>query len=138
MRLTNAELQRQLARIAPRPDVQRALAVLASRNVKQSSLNPIQSTAVEVLQLWKTRALISKHTGYRIPGVSGLIARLSTVAADAKIDQYNLESDTSAGSIFIDSATGDFLGDTLVEKREKSQEMLNLDAELFGPSKRSA
>lgn len=138
MRLTNAELQRQLGRTAPKADVQRALAMLACRNVKQSSLNPIQSTAAEVLQLWKTRERVSKHTGYRIPGVSGLIARLSRITADAKIEQYNLESDTSAGSIFIDFATGDFLGDTLVEKREKSREMLDLDAELFGASKKSA
>jgi hypothetical protein len=43
-----------------------------------------------------------------------------------------------AGSLFFDHKTGAFLGDTIVERRAKSQETLDLEAQLLQPSRKSA
>jgi hypothetical protein len=91
-----------------------------------------------MLSLWKTREKTSALHGLEIPGVSHLIARLSLLPASALVEQYNVDSESSAGSIFIDPATGDFLGDTIVERRAKSRRMLDFEAELLQSTRKSA
>jgi hypothetical protein len=91
-----------------------------------------------VLSLWKTRKKTSALSGLVIPGLSNLIARVGQLPLDTRIEQYNLEDGSSTGSIFFDPASGKFLGDTIMERRDKSQQMLEMETELFQASRRSA
>jgi len=138
MSLSVSILRDRLAQSSPSGDVQRALAMLKSQNLEPSRLNPVQSSADELLSLWKTREQTSALSGLVIPGVASLNARLSKLPSNAQIEQYNFDTKSRSGSIFIDSATGEFLGDTIVERRGKSQQMLELEAQLFQPSRKSA
>jgi hypothetical protein len=138
MSLSLSALRLRLAQSAQSAAARRALSVLKSEDLKTSRLNPVRSTASEVLSLWITRRKTSNLRGFVIPGVARLNSQLSQLAPNALVDQYNIENVTSVGSIFIDHATGEFLGDTIVERRTKSQEMLDLEAQLFQTSRKSA
>jgi hypothetical protein len=138
MKLTAATLRSRLAKTEPYELVQRAVAMLDSQGLHSSSINPVRNTAEEVLRLWATREKISRYRGNEIPGVAYLNSRLGRLLPEAPVDQYNFSNETSAGSIFIDPATSEFLGDTIVKRRPKSREMLDLEAQLFQPSRKSA
>jgi hypothetical protein len=123
----------------PRSDAaRRATAILHSQKSTSSPLNPIRSAADKVLQLWKTREAISEHTGFQIPGVSAFNRQLERLSSDTEVDQCNLDSDLKSGSIFIEVSTGRLLGETIVEKRDKTNEVLELESALFSPSRKSA
>ena len=98
----------------------------------------MRNAALDVLILWRTREKTSALGGLVIPGVASLNSKLSKLAPNALVEQYSFGNPSSVGSIFIDPASGEFLGDTIVPRRTKSQEMLDLDAELFGSSRKSA
>jgi hypothetical protein len=138
MSLSVSALRRHLAQSAQPNAAQRLLAVLDSQDLRPSSLNPVRSTALDVLRLWETREKTSALSGPVIPGVANLNAHLSQLPPNAPVEQYSFDTKLRAGSIFIDPATGEFLGDTIVERHPKSQEMLDLEAELFQPSRKSA
>jgi hypothetical protein len=138
MSLSIHALRDRLNQTSPSSLVERALAMLDSQKLVPSKLNPTCNIASELLALWKTREKISGHTGHRIPGVAELNARLSHLSPNAQVEQYSFDNELSSGSIFIDPASGEFLGDTIVERRAKSQQMLELEAELLQPSRKSA
>jgi len=104
----------------------------------QSRQKPDVNNAAEVLSLWQIRCKNTAITGVAIPGAPELIRNLTQMPPDAEIEQYGFTGEKLAGSIFIKRQTGEFLGDTIVERRPKSQEMLQLEAELLQPSRKSA
>jgi hypothetical protein len=138
MSMSISSLRLRLIRSAQGGATQRALAMLDSEDLKTSGLNPIRNTAMEVLSLWKTREKTSALKGLVIPGVSNLNAQLSKLPSDAQVEQYNVENGSSIGSIFLDPATGEFLGDTIVKRRSKSRHMLDLETQFFHSSRKSA
>jgi hypothetical protein len=138
MSLSVSTLRLRLAQSSPSGDVQRALAILESQDLEPSRLNPVRSTVDETFRLWKTREQTSALSGLLIPGVASLNDRLSKLPSNAQVEQYNFDTKSSSGSIFIDPATGEFLGDTIVERRAKSRQMLDLEAQLFQSSRKSA
>jgi hypothetical protein len=138
MSLNLSALRLRLTQSGPSGPVQRALAMLDSQKLKASGLNPVRNTARDVLSLWKTRKKTSAISSLVIPGVSDLIARVSQLPLGAPVEQYNFDSESSSGSIFMDPATGEFLGDTIVERHSKSRQMVELETQLFQSSRRSA
>jgi hypothetical protein len=138
MSFSVSTLRLRLAQLSPSGDVHRALAMLESQDLEPSKLNPVRSTADELFRLWKTREQTSALSGLVIPGVASLNARLSKLPSNAQVEQYNFETKSTSGSIFIDPATGEFLGDTIVERRGKSQQMVELESQLFQSSRKSA
>jgi hypothetical protein len=138
MSLSNSTLRNRLIHSTPRGAADRALAILDSQEVEASKLNPVCNTAGDLLNLWKTREITSRHGGFVIPGLSDLNARLDLLPPSSQVEQYNFDSESSSGSIFIDSATGEFLGDTIVERHNKSQQMIEFEDQLFRPSRKSA
>jgi len=87
----------------------------------------------EVLSLWQTRHQITKITGMSIPGVHTLIENLQKMVPGQEVEQYGFTGDKLAGSLFFNCQTGEFLGDTIVERRPKSQAMLDLEDQLIDP-----
>jgi len=86
-----------------------------------------------VLDIWQLRHNNTDITGLVIPGASFLIKNLKRMPADAPVEQYGFTGKSRAGCIFFDHRTGAFLGDTIVERRPKSQTMLDLEDELIDP-----
>ncbi|MGB6743571.1 MAG: hypothetical protein WBE38_07920, partial [Terracidiphilus sp.] len=70
--------------------------------------------------------------------VRDLLRNLKELPEDSEVEQFGFTGDRLAGSLFFDHGTGAFLGDTIVERRAKSQQMLDLEAELLQPSRKSA
>jgi len=138
MSLDTSALRLLLAQKTPEAIAMRALALLDAQGVTAGRLNPIHTTAASALSLWRTRERISKHTGTKIPGVASLNSRLSRLLPDAIVEQYNFDSDHWAGSIFIDPAKGEFLGDTIVQRRPNSRKMLSFEDEPLQPARKSA
>lgn len=99
---------------------------------------PDVNNVAEILSLWQVRYKNTAITDVAIPGASELIRNLMQMPPDAEIEQYGFTGEKLAGSIFLERQTGEFLGDTIVERRPKSQEMLQLEAELLQPSRKSA
>jgi hypothetical protein len=131
-------LRSRLAEAKSSGVVKRALEMLDSQGIRASALNPVHSRADELLQLWRTREQIAQHRGTLIPGIAYLNARLSELAPEAMVEQYNFDNEKWGGSIFIDPATGDFLGDSIVKRRPKSRQMQELEAQLIRPSRKTA
>jgi hypothetical protein len=138
MSLTVSALRRRLAKARPANAVRRSLELLDAQDLEPSRFNPVRNAALDVLILWRTREKTSALGGLVIPGVASLNSKLSKLAPNALVEQYSFGNPSSVGSIFIDPATGEFLGDTIVERRAKSQEMLDFEAQLFQPSRKSA
>jgi len=138
MSLDIASLRSILVQGKPENAAGRVLAVLDSPDLTVGRLNPIRNSAGKVLSLWRTREKISKHTGTCIPGVAHLNSHLSRMSPDAMVDQYNFDTGTLAGSIFIDPSTGKFLGDTIVERNNKYRQGKDLEDRVSEPSRKSA
>lgn len=100
--------------------------------------NPSVNNAADVLRLWQVRHKNTEITGVTIPGAPALIDNLMKMPPDAEVEQYGFTGEKLTGSIFFNSQTGEFLGDTIVERRAKSQQMLDLEAQLLSPSRKSA
>jgi hypothetical protein len=80
---------------------------------------------------------LSTPTGI-VGGIRSLVERLRTMTPEAEIEQFGFTGKRFAGSVFFDCAGGEFLGDTIVERRAKSRQMLDLEAQLFQSSRKSA
>jgi hypothetical protein len=138
MNLSLSDLRIFLSQLPPSDSGRRALAILNSQDFREDELHSVRNTAREVLGIWRTREKTSALSGVVIPGVASLNTKLSKLSPETPVDQYGFNTPSSAGSIFIDPATGQFLGDTIVKRRGKSQQMLDLEAQLFSPSRKSA
>jgi hypothetical protein len=95
--------------------------------------SPSLNDVAVVLDIWQLRNDNTGITGLNIPGAPSLIKKLKLMPANAKIEQYGLHGKKRAGCIFFDHRTGEFLGDTIVERRPKSQTMLDLEDQLIDP-----
>jgi hypothetical protein len=115
--------------------VQRFVNLNGIQSVKR---NPSVNNAADVLSLWQVRHKNTEITGVTIPGAPVLIDNLMKMSPDAEVEQYGFTGEKLAGSIFFNRQTGEFLGDTIVERRAKNQQMLDLEAQLLSPSRKSA
>jgi len=107
---------------------------LANLNGFKSVLkSPFLNHAAAVLDIWQLRHNNTDITGLVIPGAPFLIENLKRMVADAPVEQYGIHGKRRAGCIFFDHQTGEFLGDTIVERRAKSQQMLDLEDQLIDP-----
>jgi hypothetical protein len=117
---------------------ERASGLIASNQLDYLPPKPVINSVSEVLSLWQVRQKITDMTGFAIPGAQILIQNLSKLSEDSEVEQFGFTGDRLAGSLFFDHKTGAFLGDTIVERRAKSQETLDLEAQLLQPSRKSA
>jgi hypothetical protein len=92
----------------------------------------------EVLSLWEVRYNNKDITGVNIPGAPVLIENLKQMLPEEEVEQYGFTGEKLAGSVFFNRRTGEFLGDTIVKRRAKTQEILDLEARLLHPSRKSA
>jgi hypothetical protein len=105
---------------------------LANLNGFKSILkSPVINNVAAILDIWQLRHNNTQITGVAIPGAPFLIHNLKRMPADAAVDQYGLHGKKRAGCIFLDHWTGEFLGDTIVERREKSSGIYALEAKLI-------
>jgi hypothetical protein len=107
-------------------------------NLESVGQEPVINSAAEVLSLWQVRQKISLMTGVSIPGVQVLIRNLKELSKDSEVEQFGFTGDEQAGSLFFDRRTGAFLGDTIVARRAKSRQMLDLEERSLQPSRKSA
>jgi len=115
--------------------VQRFVNLNGIQSIKR---NPSVNNAADVLSLWQVRHKNTEITGVAIPGAPVLIDNLLKMPPDAEVEQYSFTGEKLAGSIFFNRQTGEFLGDTIVERRAKNQQMLDLEGQLLSPSRKSA
>jgi hypothetical protein len=94
---------------------------------------PFMNNVSEVLSLWQLRHRNTDITGVPIPGAPFLIQNLKQLPAETKVEQYGFTGKKRAGCIFFNHETGEFLGDTIVERRPKSQAMLDLEDHMIDP-----
>jgi hypothetical protein len=118
--------------------LRRARQFLRSNGLKTVRSKPAVRRASEILSIWKVREKNSNLTGVSIPGVETLVRNLEALAADSEVEQFGFTGDEFAGSLFFDRKTRHFLGDTIVERQEKSKRTLDLEAELLEPTRKSA
>lgn len=116
----------------------RANELIRSANLESAAPTSFVNSVTEVLSLWQVRQKISHKTDFTIPGVETLIGNLKALPAESVVEQFGFTGDKLAGSLFFDRKTGAFLGDTIVARRPKSQEMLDLEAQMLQPSRKSA
>lgn len=114
----------------------RALFEEAAEPLKR--MTPVRGKADETMRVWQTRLITSGLPILSLSGIRLLVRKLGTMQPDAEIEQYGLTGKEFAGSVFFDRASGEFLGDTIVKRRKKSQDMLKLDSRLIQPSRKSA
>ena len=101
-------------------------------------VKPVRGKVNETLRLWETRVKTSRLPSGSLRGIRSLVERLRTLAPEAEVEQFGFTGKGFAGSVFFDCASGEFLGDTIVERRAKSRQMLDLEAQLFQSSRKSA
>jgi len=102
------------------------------------TMNPVRSKASEALRVWQTRLITSGLPILSLNGIRMLVRKLGTVPPDTEIEQYGFTGKRFAGSVFFDGTSGRFLGDTIVKRHAKSQEMIALEDQLIRPSRKSA
>lgn len=95
--------------------------------------SPYVNNAGEALSVWQMRHQNADITGVVIPGAPALIANLKQLPPETEIDQFGFTGDKLVGCIFFHHQTGEFLGDTIVERRPKSQAMVDLEDQLIDP-----
>ena len=91
---------------------------------------PYITKADEARSFWQMRYENKDITGVIIPGAPALIRKLKQLKPDTEIDQFGFTGDKLVGCIFFHHHTGEFLGETIIERRPKSQAMRELEAEL--------
>lgn len=138
MSVTWSELVSRVDRLKFADAFQRVQTFVNWNDLHSARKKPVVNNAAEVLSLWQVRYKNTSITGVSIPGAPDLIRNLKRIPLDAEVEQYGFTGEKLAGSIFFDHETGEFLGDTIVERRAKSKEMLDLEAELLQPSRKSA
>jgi len=102
------------------------------------ALKPVHEKADETLRLWETRLKTSRLPSGSLSGIRSLVGKLRTMRPDAEIEQFGFTGKRFAGAIFFDFASGEFLGDTIVERRAKNSQMLHLETHVFQSSRKSA
>jgi hypothetical protein len=138
MSMTMDELLALMNRQAP-PEARRRFHALFEDCQKPSfAVKPVRGKADEALRLWKTRLKTSGLPSGSLRGIRSLVGQLRTLAPEAEIEQFGFTGKRFAGSVFFDCASGAFLGDTIVERRPKSRQMLELEAQLFQSSRKTA
>jgi hypothetical protein len=99
---------------------------------------PAVHSVSETLGIWSVRAKNSRMTGVSIPGARALVQNLKALPADSEVEQFSFTGEELAGSLFFSRKTREFLGDTIIQRRPKNGEMLDLQAELLEPTRKSA
>ena len=121
------------------PDaLQRVEEFIRTNALETVRLKPAVCSASEILSIWRVREKNSGITGLSIPGARTLVQNLKTLSADSEVEQFSFTGGELAGSVFFSRKTGRFLGDTIVQRRAKSKQLLDLEAELLQPSRKSA
>jgi hypothetical protein len=138
MSMTIDDLQTLMNREAPSGARKRFRALFEDGSRSSFVVKPVRAKADETLRLWETRLKTSRLPPGSLRGIRSLVERLRTMRPGAEIEQFGFTGTRFAGSVFFDRASGEFLGDTIVERRAKSRQMLDLEAQLFRSSRKSA
>jgi len=128
-----ADLDSRIDRIQDAESSLRVQSALHQRGARTVGEDALVNNASLVISIWQGRLETSKITGFSIPGAPGLIHKLAQMASDSQVEQYGFIGEKFAGCIFFDHQTGEFLGDTIVERRPKSQAMLDLEDQMIDP-----
>jgi hypothetical protein len=99
----------------------RVRSLLKSNGVRSTSSTPVHAAAKELVSVWETRLNNSQSTGKPIQGAQSLIDRLRQIPPEAKVEQFGFIGNAFSGSLFFDSASGEFLGDTVVSRSIQSK-----------------
>jgi hypothetical protein len=138
MSVTVDELLTRLNREAPPGSRKRFQALLEEGSTASFAVKPVRGKADETLRLWETRLKTSRLPSRSLKGIRSFVERLRAIPPEADIEQFGFTGKRFAGSVFFDRASGKFLGDTIVERHGKSQEMVEVEAQLFQSSRKFA
>ena len=107
--LSRLELQEASAALG------RARLLLELSSTRPVSPNPVRINAAEALRVWEARLqTASWHTGLSTQGIQSLVEKLRQMPPDAEIEQF--AGGAIAGSIFFNRQSGEFMGETIIEK----------------------
>jgi|SRR5579863_10452131 len=138
MSLSRRELLRRAESGAAPGAMRRIRALFESPHKMSEKLEPVRTSADATLHLWRTRLITSGLPLLSLNGIRLLVRKLQTLPPDTELEQYGLTGPTFAGNVYFHSSTGEFLGDTIVKHHAKSREMLELDARISHPSRKTA
>ena len=138
MTITMDDLLTLMNRKAPPGARSRFRALFEECREPSFAVRPVRGKADEALHLWETRLKTSGLPSGSLKGIRSLVERLRTMSPEAEVEQFGFTGKRFAGSVFFDVPSGEFLGDTIVERRAKSRQMLDFEAQLFQSSRKSA
>jgi hypothetical protein len=138
MSMTMGDLLTRLNREAPPGSRKRFRAIFEEGSTPSFAVKPVRGKADETLRVWETRLKTSRLPSGSLKGIRSFVDRLRAMPPEAEIDQFGFTGKRFAGSVFFDRASGKFLGDSIVERRTKSRQMVELEAQLFQSSRKSA
>lgn len=132
------DLLTRLNREAPPESRKRFRDLFEEVSTPSFAIKPVRGKAEETLRLWETRLKTSRLPSGSLKGIRSFVDRLRAMPPEADIEQFGFTGKRFAGSVFFDRATGKFLGDTIVERQSKSRQMVEIEAQLFQSSRKSA
>jgi hypothetical protein len=138
MSSTWQELMTRMPTVEDAESIARVEAFIRLNNLQSVHPRSVVNRADAILDIWQVRHKNTSITGVPIPGISTLLHNLRRLPPDARVDQYGFTGNYLAGSLFFYRTTGEFLGDTIVERRPKSKKMLELESHILGSSRKSA
>jgi hypothetical protein len=115
--LSRLELQEGSAALS------RARLLLELSSTRPVSPTPVRINAAEALRVWETRLRTTWLTGPSTQGIQSLVEKLRQMEPDAEIEQFGFTGAAIAGSIFFNRQSGEFVGETIVDK-PKAKELI--------------
>jgi hypothetical protein len=91
-------------------EMRRAKALIADEDTRPVSERVGVGPVSEVLSIWGTRLKNTAITGKEILGLRDLVSRLHSLGDATKLEQFGFSGPRSAGSLFFEHGTDEFVG----------------------------